>query len=221
MRRDVELRTNLLGGAAFGHQFQDLALAGRERGDRIGRLRHAAFHVAQHLSCKRGRDERVALQRGMHRKEELGLCRVLEDIAAGAGFQRAARIRRLLVHREEDYPDVRIVVFELRERVDSIQVGHGDVGDDDVGPQSVCSLDQRSPIFDDRNELELLLEQTFQALSDQSMVVGKQNSRAFHEGPMLEAAERGTHADTVVPSPDLLVMLNRPPINLILSSIPA
>jgi hypothetical protein len=121
------------------------------------------------------------------------------------------------VHREENHPDVRIVVLELRERVDAVEMRHGDVGDDDVRPQPLCGLHECSAVFDDPNELELFLEQTLQPLRNQAMVIGKQDSRALHGVPVLEARDSGTHADTVVPSPDLLLMLNRPPSTLIRS----
>ena len=96
---------------------------------------------------------------------------------------------------------------------------HRDVGNDHVRPQPLRGLHQRPAVFDDRNELELLLEQALQTLSDQTMVIGKQDTRAFHGALVLEAADSGTHAETVVPSPGLLVMLNRPPSNLIRSSM--
>ena len=110
-------------------------------------------------------------------------------------------------------------MLELRERVDAVEMRHRDVGDDHVRPQSLGGLHQRPAVFDHGNELELLVEQPLQAFGNQAMVIGKQDSCAFHGALVLEASDRGTHADTLVPSPNLLVLLNRPPSNLILSSM--
>ena len=87
---------------------------------------------------------------------------------------------------------------------------HRDVGDDHVRPQPLRGLDERPAVFDDTKQLELLLEQTLQALRDQTMVIGKQDSRAFH-GALVLGGRRQRHPRRYGRAlPGLLLMFNRP-----------
>ena len=189
------------------------ALARGQQGDRVARMRRTARQVMDNFTGKHRRYERLAGERGTNGKEELRLRRMFQHIPTSARFQRASRVRGILVHRQEHNPYVRIVALQQHERVDPVQVRHGDVGDDDIRPKARRSLHELAPILHDPHQLELLLEQPLDAFGHHSMVVGQQNARATHDA----APPSGTHADIVVPCPDALLMPRRPPSSLTLS----
>jgi hypothetical protein len=59
------------------------------------------------------------------------------------------------MHGEKDHPGVRIVLLQFLRRLDPIEVGHRDVGDDHVWQQRFRGDDHGAPVLHDGGEIEL------------------------------------------------------------------
>src|SRR5215472_12273192 len=206
-RGQAERRADLLRRLALGEEPQDLALPRRDGCKRVG-----GIPAAEDFGGEFGGDEGAPLQGGAQREHELRRRGVLQHEAGRAGLERAPRVGRVAVHGQEHHAHLRVVALELRERLDAVQLRHGDVGDDHVGPELARRLYQRASVFHDTGEIELLRQDALQPLGDDAMVVGQQ-----HAGP----AHAGTHATTVVPRPGVLSMSSSPRSRRTRSRMPA
>ena len=102
---------------------------------------------------------------------------MLDHEAGRTGVQRAARVGRVLMHRQENDLDVRERLLEPGQRLEPVEVRHGDIGDDDVGPQPFCGLNHGAPVLDNPDELKLVGEKRFQAFGHHAVIVGHQHAR--------------------------------------------
>src|SRR5262249_40478788 len=125
----------------------------------------------------------------------------------------SSQVGQLSVHRQDDHLDSGIEALQTGQRIEAAHVGHGDVGDDDVGAKAGRGLDQIPPVLDDSDQFEFRLEQHPQALGDDAVIVGEQDAWETH----VPSSARGTQATTVVPWPGALSMSSSPPARWILS----
>ena len=77
----------------------------------------------------------------------------------------------------------------MHERVNAVEVWHGDVGHDHVGPQLPCRFNQGAAIFYHADQFKLGAEQALQAFGHHAMVVGQQNTRRFISKAYKQKAE--------------------------------
>ena len=114
--------------------------------------------------------------------DQLDRRRVLEHEARRPGLERAPREGHVPVHGEEHHGHAVAVLPQPDQGVDAVEVGHGDVGDDDVRPQCPGRLDQRAPVLHHAHQVELGREQALQRLGHQEMVVGEEHARTARGG---------------------------------------
>ena len=120
--------------------------------------------------------------------------RVLHHEAGGAGLQRAPRIGRVLMHRQEDNLDVGLSFFSCA--IASIPLRCGIVMSATM--TSGCSLGgshQRTPVLDHADELEILGKEVLQSLADDTVIVTASSSVVGS----LRSSRNGTQARIVVP----------------------
>ena len=61
------------------------------------------------------------------------VCRLLEDVAEGAGSERRTHVARVVLHREDKHLGVGSLLQNVRRRLDPCPVREHDVHQDDVG----------------------------------------------------------------------------------------
>ena len=78
------------------------------------------------------------------------------------------------------------------ERLEPVEVWHGDVGDDHIGPQPFCGLNHCAPILDNPDELKLVGEKRFEAFGHHAVVVSQQHPRtnSWRASSLQSAPER-------------------------------
>ena len=79
---------------------------------------------------------------------------MLDHEARRPRLQRAPRIGRILVHGQEDNLDVGIMLLEQAQRIDAIELGHRDVGHDNVRTQFFGRRQQRVAVFEGSSGLQ-------------------------------------------------------------------
>ena len=101
---------------------------------------------------------------------------------AGEGAGRVATLGQLgvVMHRDEHDPRFRPPREEHRRRGNPVEAGHHDVGDDHVGADLVLGRQERPPITDCGNHVEVALEQPAQLFGDPGVILGQQDPRPIH-----------------------------------------
>ena len=102
---------------------------------------------------------------------------MFEHVTRGAGFERAPRVGHLRVHGEKDHPHLLVVLLQPHERVNAVEMRHGDVGHDHVRPKLLRRFDQGAAILDHAHQFKLGAEQALQAFGHHAMVIGQQHAR--------------------------------------------
>ncbi len=97
--------------------------------------------------------------------------RMLDHETGSAGVQCAARVGRVLMHRQEYDLDVRVGLPQPSQRLEPVEVWHGDVGDDHLRPQPFSGLNHRAPILNNPDELKLVGKKRFETFGHHTMVV--------------------------------------------------
>ena len=105
-----------------------------------------------------------------------------------------------------DDGDVRLLLFERPRGHQTVHVGHRDVHDHDIRLHLDRELEGDLSVrgFGDHLHIRLTLDQEFQALSQDRVVVGDEDSKGSrHDHVLLTAIAdvAGTRRMTVVPSP--------------------
>ena len=209
--RDVEHLRDLLIRVTEREQAQDLPLAVRER-IRLGKLRRLG--VGRHQPrTEFGVHVPAAARDLANRRHDLGVRCLLQDVAAGARRKGLADIARLVLHREDEHLSIRVLVLELRERLQAGLVRHDDVEQDHVGLQGPGLEDGVAGIAGLAHRLEVVrrLEQQPQAAAHHRVVVDDEHP---------DAHETGTSATTVVPAPGRDSISSLPSISASRSRMP-
>ena len=102
---EIEQRRHLLVRSSFGEQLEDLLLAIGQQVIGIGQaaLSAAAHVVLDEHGGDRRTEERLAGGDGADRREQILVGRVLQQVGARAGRQRANDVRLVGVHAEDDH----------------------------------------------------------------------------------------------------------------------
>src|ERR1700722_4175315 len=132
---------------------------------------------------------------------------MLDHEARSAGVQRAARVRRVLMHRQENNLDARVGLPQPSQRLEPVEVWHGDVGDDNIRTQPSCGLNHCAAILNNPDELKLIGEKRLEAFGHHAVVVSQQHSRTAHGG---SPRFNGARATILVPPPSALWMRSSP-----------
>ena len=212
MRAEIErLEAISFADRPSASELQDLALPRRQGRDRVAGLLRALLHGLQDLPRELRREVGPALERGADgATSSAGAeCLSTKPDAPASSARRAKR--HVPVHGEKHHGHPVAALPQLHQRVDAVEVGHGDVGDDDVRPQPPGRLDQRAPVFHHADQVELGGEQALQRLGHQEMVVGKEHARSARRrhGAFLRP-DPGTQAMIAVPWPGALSMSSVP-----------
>ncbi len=154
-------------------------------------------------------DVGLPLQGGTDGGDQFVRGRVLQDEAGRPGLERPPREGHVPVHGEEHHRDLVSPLPQLDQRLDAVEVRHGDVGDDDIRPQLRRGRHQLAPVFHHPHQLELRREQALQRFGHQEMVVGQEEPRTARGGHD-DLPLTGTQATTVVPCPGSLSMSRVP-----------
>ncbi len=123
----------------------------------------------------------MPVQRRPQGRDQFGRGGVFQHEPGGAGFQRPARIRHLLMHGEEDNLHARVVLLEQPQRIQPVQVRHGDVRHDHIGVQFLRRVNQGAPVLHHPHQIELGAEQASQTLGHHAVVVGEKNAGTRHK----------------------------------------
>jgi hypothetical protein len=126
------------------------------------------------------RDVPFAAQRGAHGGDEVIPGGEFEDVPQGPGGQPLLNQSRVVVDSHEDNSRIGVVLAQRPCRGDSVQDGHGDVGDDDVGTKLRGRVKQGLAVRDDGDNLELRFEDGAQLLGNLGVIVRQQDSWAPH-----------------------------------------
>src|ERR1700722_772472 len=112
-RRNRKFARNLLRRASFRQQLKNPFLPGRERIRAFLPASSATLGLLDHLFGQGGGNESLPFQSGMDGHNQFLRGRMLDHKAGSAGVERAARIRRVLMHRQENDLDVGVGFPEL------------------------------------------------------------------------------------------------------------
>lgn len=191
---DIENATDFLGGFAFGDQLEDFALAGGE----FEGVAEVDAGFVEHFVDGRGTEARgdvgLAGEGMADGGDEFFRGGVFEDIGEGTGFEGAEEVGGVRVHGEED----EFRFGKLAGGFDAVEHGHGDVGDDDIGPEGEGFLDELAAVGGGADDVELRGEEDIEAVEDDFMIVGKEDTGFY-----------GLHlAWIVVPRPGCVVRVN-------------
>jgi hypothetical protein len=99
-----------------------------------------------------------------------------------------------VVHGQEDDGHFQAILPEFFKRLDAVEQGHADVGDDRIGTQRASRFDHFSSILDYADQLEVAGEDAFESFHHDPVIVGEQDSGACHAASCM-----GTQATTEVP----------------------
>ena len=95
---------------------------------------------------------------------------------------------------------VQAILPELFKRLDAVEQGHADVGDDDVGTQRTRRIDHPLSVFDDANQFEVAGEDALESFHHDPVIVGEHDSRDASRG--LLHRHPGHHRGAVIGSTD-------------------
>ena len=129
-----------------------------------------------------------------HRLHDLGVGRLLQHVAARAGGERLADVRRIVLHREHQHPPLRCLDhvgagFETR------APRHDDVEEHDIGLLEPRRADTRVAVARLTDDLDVLLavEQEPQARSDNCVIVDDEDANRHGSATVpLSTARSGT-----------------------------
>ena len=198
-----ELRGDLTIAQAAGDEVEDLELALRERAERTAAASAGEVHDA-------ARDARAqvgpAFGDGPKRTQQLVRGGGLRDEAVGAYADRAPDAALVVVHRQEDDPDVGMRAAELRRHLEAVLAGDLDVEQNDVGGHG---LHERRHLvaasgLADNVESGLGGDRLHEALPHEHVVLDNRNLRLGskcggvppHAPRALHGADAGIHADS-------------------------
>ena len=137
VQAQVEAVGDVLVAVALRQKLIDLALAVGEGFEAVGNVTgilqpgHAILEDARHG----GAEERHAPLHGVNGLNQLFAGRILQDIAAGAGFHGAQDVAFVVVHAQDEHGGVRRVLENLGGGLDAVQLLHAHIDDGDIGFQ--------------------------------------------------------------------------------------
>jgi len=145
---------------------------------RYRRLRDECFERSE-----RRRHERPRLAGGIDGIDQVFARRCLQHVPE-ADAERLARQRAIVVDGYENDAYRRLLQQKLLRGLDSVQPGHADVGDDDIGLEPHRRFDQRFAVAYDREHIEAGAEKPTQLLSNVRMVFRKHDCGTWHRVSM-------------------------------------
>jgi hypothetical protein len=127
-----------------------------------------------------GADEDLALQHVVDGTLDLLGSGGLGQVAGGAGLERRIHPGVLRVNAQDQNPHAGMGRPEPARGLEAVQIRHGDVGDDEVGPQPLHGFEQRVAIGHHSGHLAARLEELSQPFEHHRMVIGKKHSGTPH-----------------------------------------
>ncbi len=126
--------------------------------------------IDQSLSGQR-RDIGRPLKDLLNRLQQLRCGRVFQKVAGGSGSKGLRRDIGILAHRQEQHFDLWHRALELPRRVESVELRHGDVENDNVGPEFGGHCQQSATIGHGPHDVTSWLEQLRKRLANQTVVI--------------------------------------------------
>src|SRR5918992_306782 len=138
---------------------------------------------------------------------------LLEEIAARSGVERLLDVLEGGEHRQNEHARLGRARMELAHRLHAVQLGHGDVHDDDIGPQLACQTQRLAAVGGGAGDLDALIaaQERGKPVADHGVVVRDQHPNLHRFLP--------TAAITRVPRPWADSISSRPPTSSMRSRI--
>lgn len=175
---DAETGGNLTAAITLRHQFQDLPFplgeggATRQGGHVPVRHRHRP-EVGDRLAQEAGPPGDAA-----HPLRQILAAGVLGQEAISPGTQRALHIFQVAMHRQNHHPCPRRHPLEALDRLQPVHAGHGDIQQDDVGPQVTGAANGLPAVsrLADHQEIGLGIQNGPQTLAQDAVILHHQDS---------------------------------------------
>ena len=82
------------------------------------------------------------------------------------------------VHRQEDDPGFRAISPELLERLEAVEIGHGDVQHDHVGPEAPCQVQRLTAVGRSRHDVKSGSKMAADRFQKVDVIVGQEDARS-------------------------------------------
>src|SRR6266853_3060952 len=171
-------------GAPLDDQLQHVSLAQGEAVERADVRAFAKIVVDHRLGDPMAQVALAGAQRAdrLHHFLARGF---LEDVALRARLQRPVDVLRAQIHGEDQHARLRTFLDDAPRRLDTVELRHGDVHDDDVRSQAQRLGDRLATVARDRDHLQVAhLKKGAKTVADDSVIVGEQH-RYRHFTPPL------------------------------------
>jgi hypothetical protein len=183
---------------ALGDQREDLELAGAQR------VRRRRPQLAQQPRRDGRRQYGLAPERRSHGADERLARRILEEVARRAGRDRGPDVAVGVEGGEDEDPGRVADLGQLVDRARTVDLGHPEVHEDDVGPEPLGRNHRLAAVgrLADDLELRIAVEDAAEAVADDRVIVDDEQADRWHgrhQGAWTPIA--GTRADTAVPPP--------------------
>ncbi len=209
---DVERAADLLVAGAARDLRQDLALARRQRVDRVGAVRGRRFvglHAAGRQRLEGGdqlvghlrADRRLAAHHAHDRRDQRVAVLRLEQVAARAAAQRRGQVLLVLADGEHQHARLRRRLAQPRQRVDAAHARQVVVEQDHVGLQLGGAALRLAGIggLADHAQLRLRAQQRDQPAAQQRVVVDHQHADRIVHRSRLRAAGAAARRSGLMP----------------------
>ena len=117
-------------------------------------------------------------QHGMDRRDKIIARPELQYVTQRAGGQASLHQLWIIVYGHKHDSRGRILPKNLRRRRDSIEAGHGNVGDDDIGSERFSRSNKHVAISDSTHYFELRLNHRSEIIKNFGMIIGQKKSHA-------------------------------------------
>ncbi len=178
---DEQALRDLLGAEVLVEEEQDLHLPGRERrGDVVGDAGAAAVagpHLLHQAARDRAGERRLAVGDAFEERGDPLRRLRLQEVAGGAAADRTEQIRLGAGGREDDDLAFGRGLAQARQRLEAVHSGHGQVEQDEIGPEPSGRIDRLHPVRGLADHVEAVrAEQRGQRLAGQRVVVDDENA---------------------------------------------
>ncbi len=134
--------------------------------------------VLEHLVGDAVAHINLPAQNAAHRDQHFFRGFLFHDVAVRAGAERAFRIDRLIVHREDQHWQSRMSGADVFQQIESVGTIQRDIHDQNIGPGRSQHVDRTHRLFSFAadHEIGLPVDQQRQTLAHDGMVIDHQNS---------------------------------------------
>lgn len=149
--------------------------------------------AVQHLLLDLVAQINLALEQPRDRLDDLLAGLLLHQVAHGAGPERTLGVETLVMHRDNQYGQVRRLHLDVLRELDAVRRLQRDVHDREIGLELAHELDRVGGVvrLADDLEVRLLVDQRLHALAGDGMIVDEQHLELRRHGRRLGLEHRG------------------------------